>query len=440
MLNSFIHHIQSKSLLLPHQTYLLACSGGKDSMCLADLMLKARLKFEVAHVNFQLRGLDSEEDELFVKDWATENKLVFHGFRASTDAFAREKGLSIQMAAREIRYSFLEETRRKRGLGGIVLAHHEDDQLETIFLNLLRGTGIEGVYGMAEKKSWLIRPLLIFSGDQIVQYNQKNNLKWREDISNQKDDYKRNNLRINGLPAILGLQPDARQNLLRTFERLKDTGKAFFGLYDQWLSQMIIEKKGMQLLAYKNIVHMPGSASLLHFWLRSYGFNSDQTQKIANQLTEPTSGKSFSSDTHVVYLDREHLILAPITGEFHPIWIKKDDHHFALPEGNFEIHRLNQNFSVDTNPNHAMLDSEILEFPLEVRTWQEGDRFIPLGMKNPKKISDFLIDLKIPMAEKQKVKVLISGSKIAWVIGIRIADWAKLTAATREVIYLKKLT
>ncbi|WP_332912243.1 tRNA lysidine(34) synthetase TilS [Algoriphagus boritolerans] len=234
MLDIFRSHVSSKNLIDPQCTYLLACSGGMDSMCLGNLLTQAGISFEVAHLNFQLRGSESIGDEEFVRSWAKDHGLTFHLKQADTESYALARGISIQMAAREIRYAFFEEIRAAQNLHGILLAHHEDDQLETIFLNLLRGTGIEGVYGMADRKGWLIRPLLPFSRTDIQSFMELNQLKWRDDSSNNKSDYKRNNLRINGLPAIYNLEKDARKNLLTSFQRLKDTGKAFSGLFETW--------------------------------------------------------------------------------------------------------------------------------------------------------------------------------------------------------------
>lgn len=428
----------SNTLLDQSSTYLLACSGGVDSMCLADLLITSGIHFELAHVNFQLRGDESEGDMDFVRTWADSNNITYHINRVDTLSYSKTKGISIQMAAREIRYSFFEEIRASQKLHGILLAHHEDDQLETIFLNLLRGTGIEGVYGMAERKGWLIRPLLPYSKAEIQRYVVENQLKWRDDSSNKKDDYKRNNLRINGLPAIYDLEPDARKNLLTSFQRLKDTGRAFSGLFEIWESTYIRKESDYQFLSLKAIQNQAGNSTILYFWLRPFGFNSDQAQAIANGLEGPKTGNLFKSSSHLLHFNRDELVLAPIQEDFKPITIPESDTELNLPEGKFLITIQNHPFSLDKNPLHAQLDRSRLEFPLLIRTWKEGDKFVPLGMNSHKKISDFLIDSKVPLAKKRSVKVLVSGNEIAWVIGLRIADWAKFTSATQNIVYFKK--
>lgn len=438
MLAAFQSHLATRNLLNHQSTYLLACSGGMDSMCLGNLLIQLGIGFEVVHINFQLRGSESEGDQQFVQSWANSLEIPIHIKRAETNVFAEQKGISIQMAAREIRYAFFEEIRSTHHLDGIILAHHEDDQLETIFLNLLRGTGIEGVYGMADRKGWLIRPLLPFSRSEIQQYMGSNHLPWRDDSSNFKADYKRNNLRINGLPAIYSLEPDARKNLLTSFQRLKDTGKAFGGLFESWRKTNVREDSSYQFLQFTAIQNQPGAATLLYFWLRPFGFNSDQTQEISEGLNHPKTGALFTSPTHLLHFDRAALVLAPIQKEFTPILLIESDVELLLPEGKYELSYPNYPVQLDKNPSHAQLDFSRLEFPLEIRTWQEGDKFVPLGMSSSKNISDFLIDSKIPLAKKRAVKVLVSGTEIAWVIGLRIADWAKCTPATQRILYIKK--
>lgn len=438
MREAFISHIQSRQLLLPQHRYLLACSGGMDSMALGHLMLSAGIPFEIAHVNFKLRAEESDGDELFVENWAKIHQIPFHLKIADTLSISNTKGISIQMAAREIRYGFFEEIRSEAQLDGIILAHQEDDQLETIFLNLLRGTGIEGIYGMSERKGWLIRPLLCFSRHEITHFMQSEGLEWREDSSNLKSDYKRNNLRLNGLPGILGLEVDARKNLLTSFARLKDTGKAFSGLFEFWQAKSIREKEGIHYLEYSDILHLPGGPSLLYFWLRSYGFNSDQAQQIWENIQDIRPGSTFLGKDFQLWLDRKEMMLCPIHLPFESIMIQASEHQISLPEGTYDILQSSEKKEIDPNLHNALLDADRLEFPLEIRPWKEGDRFVPLGMQSEKKISDFLIDLKIPAPKKQAVKVLVSGDKIAWVVGIRIADWAKISAASRNTIHFKK--
>ncbi|MEY2704189.1 MAG: hypothetical protein RL407_251 [Bacteroidota bacterium] len=440
MYEAFISHIQSAQLLTPTQRYLLACSGGLDSMALAHLLLKAKIPFELAHVNFQLRGEESQGDEAFLRNWGAKHGIEVHVHTSDTKSYAREKGISIQMAAREIRYLFFEEIRSSRALSGIVLAHHQDDQLETIFLHLLRGTGIEGITGMNDRKGWLIRPLLIFSRKEIETYMQQEGHAWREDRSNASSDYKRNKLRHEGLPAIYALEQDARKNLLHSFDRLKDTGKAFLSLFESWKIQHLEEADDFSILPYEALLQVNGAATLLYFWLRPYGFNSDQAKGIFESLKDLKPGRLFLSSSHQVGLDRNALFLSAIPPHFVPISISYGMEVISISSKKYNLGWETQAMALDPNPSHAQLDADALEYPLVVRNWEEGDRFIPLGMQSEKKISDFLIDQKVPLPLKKEVKVVVSGKKIAWVWGMRIADWAKITSNTTRILHIKSAT
>lgn len=438
MYDSFISHIHQHKLFEADKGYLLACSGGLDSMVLAHLLHTAGIQLELAHVNFGLRDSESDGDEDFVKNWGKERKIPVHVHRAKTKEWALNKGVSTQMAAREIRYQFFEEIRNQQNLSGIVLAHQEDDQLETIFLNLTRGTGIEGLYGMSDRLGWLIRPLLPFSRVQLAKYAEEERLDWREDSSNASTDYKRNKLRHQGLPALYQLEPDTRQNLLQSFARLKDTGKAFSSLFELWKAAHVREEQGISFLAYPSILDLAGASTLLYFWLRPYGFNSDQALAIAASLKEIKSGTVFRSTQYEVCFDREELLLYPLPIAFSEFELPMGTSSFDLPDGHYMVSYGTKLESIDRNPAHALLDLDCLEFPLQIRSWQEGDRFIPLGMSAEKKISDFLIDNKIPLPLKKEVKVLVSGKRIAWVIGMRISDWAKVGPATQKFLHIQK--
>ena len=438
MYDAFISHIQQSTLFEPNKRYLLACSGGLDSMALAHILHAAGIQVELAHVNFGLRGTESDGDEEFVTNWAQDRSLPIHIHHANTAEWADKNGISIQMAAREIRYKFFEEIRNQYHLEGIILAHHQDDQLETIFLNLVRGTGIEGLYGMSDRRGWLIRPLLPFSRTQLESYMEEIKQTWREDRSNASSDYKRNKLRHSGLPALYNLEPDTRQNLLQSFERLKDTGKAFSGLFELWKAEHVREQQGISFLAYKSLSNMPGVDSLLYFWLKPYGFNSDQALSLSKTLEDIKPGKLLRSATYELSLDREELLLYPIPVAFPAFELPVGAPSFELPEGGYHLTWGPPQKKIDRNPANAVFDLDRLEFPLQIRSWQEGDRFNPLGMQSEKKISDFLIDNKVPFALKKEVKVLVSGNKIAWVVGMRIADWAKVGPATQKCLHIQK--
>ncbi|MHA7131212.1 tRNA lysidine(34) synthetase TilS [Algoriphagus namhaensis] len=438
MIDAFIRHIREKDLLQPAKTYLLACSGGLDSMTLGALALQAGMNLEVAHVNFNLRGRESEEDEELVRSWCYKQGLKLHLHQADTMAFAQDSKLSIQEAAREIRYTFFDQVLRAHKLEAVLVAHHQDDQIETVFLNLLRGTGIEGMSGMSERRGKIIRPLLVFGRQELEAFAREEKLTWREDSSNQKTDYLRNKLRLDVLPHLYESKPDAKQNLLTSLDRIKDTNRAFAGLYQNWARQYSSESNGIFGLSIPALHQNSGSASLLFYWLRQFGFNSDQSKSIHQAALAGNSGKIFDSGSFLANVDRDQILVCKKEEDFSPVKIYESDIEARIEPNTYAVLQIEPGDFLDKNPEHAMLDMSKLDFPLEVRTWQQGDRFVPLGMNQEKKISDFLIDLKMPFIKKAQVKVLISDGKIAWVVGHRIADWAKTSISTRKIFYLKK--
>jgi tRNA(Ile)-lysidine synthase len=438
MLTAFIEHISLKNLLDSSRRYLLACSGGKDSMALAHLLLEAKIPFEVAHVNFQLRGEESNEDQNFVRKWSDSHRIPFHTLNADTTLLASQKGISIQMAAREIRYDFFEQIRLQNHLYAVLLAHHEDDQIETVLLNLTRGTGIDGLAGMAERNGNLIRPLLPFSKSQIEKYLQENQIAWREDQSNAEIHYKRNFLRHEVIPALLQSEPTARQNILNSIDRFRETSKALSSLMKDWIEKNIRVENGYHILDLRAIRHQRGISTLIFQWLRPYGFNPTQTVEIAQKLSDYRIGSAFYSIDYELIFDRECLVLGKKPSTFSPISLSAEAKSLSTPNGTYQVEHLTWPTPLDTSRENAMLDIDTLDFPLTIRTWKEGDRFVPLGMNSEKKISDFLIDLKVSLIEKETVLVLESAGKIAWVIGYRIADWAKCSASTRICLHFKK--
>ncbi|MDN3205444.1 tRNA lysidine(34) synthetase TilS [Algoriphagus sediminis] len=438
MIKSFIHHIQEKGLLNFDKKYLLACSGGLDSMCLAHLLLESKISFEIAHVNYQLRGAESKGDYEFVEAFCESNSIAFNSLETDTHSYVERNKVSVQEAARDIRYDFFEKICREKNLEGVLTAHHQDDQIETVFINLLRGTGIEGLAGMSEKRGDVIRPLLNFSRSELVKFATELGIFWREDSSNQKTDYLRNKLRHDVLPALFSSREDARQNLLNSLQRIKDTGRAFSSLYQEWKRKFTSKEGDLWVLNAKGLKNHSGAQSLLFYWVRDFGFNSDQANDMHTALILAEPGKLFNSSSHLANVDRNQILIAEKGGEQKKAFIQESDIQIETAAGTFSILKVEPGDFLDKNPENAMLDLSQLEFPLTLRAIETGDRFVPLGMKNEKKISDFLIDLKVPLIKKARVNVLLSGNRIAWVLGYRIADWAKVNSGTKEIIYFKK--
>ncbi|MDN3687096.1 tRNA lysidine(34) synthetase TilS [Cyclobacterium jeungdonense] len=439
MLRRFIQHVRENNILDVKNRYLLAISGGIDSVVLAHLMYRAGFKFSFLHCNFQLRGEESDADEAFVRQLAQRLGCAIHVKFFEPQTYMKAQGVSLQMAARELRYDWFEQMNRDNQTDGVVVAHHADDQLETILLNLLRGTGIEGLYGMAERRGCIIRPLLPFSRAAIQEYLRNESLDWREDSSNLKTIYKRNFIRHELFPLLEKFDPKGPELMSYSFERVKDTGKAFFYFFEQWLGEHVVQVSSYEYLDFKSLEGVPGKTSLLFYWLRPRGFVYAQVKEMAQVMANPESGKCFFSERWMVNIDRERLILGKkrsdkvsLSVESHAISFRTDD------QTGYEIIHLKEGWQVDRSSENALLDRQLLEYPLLIRTWEQGDKFRPLGMGQFKKVSDFLIDSKIPVILKERVQVLCSAGEIVWVIGHRIDDRYKVTESTEEVVYFKK--
>ncbi|MBT0811142.1 tRNA lysidine(34) synthetase TilS [Litoribacter ruber] len=438
MLDHFIRHIREKNLLDSNKTYLIAISGGLDSVVLTYLMQMAKIKFILAHCNFGLRGKESDGDEQFVRDFAAKLGKEIFVQHFNTKGYAYENGISTQMAARDLRYGWFDSLVEEQKLAGTVVAHHLDDQVETIMLNLLRGTGIEGLYGMAEVKGELIRPLLAFSKQQLLDFAQQEGLSWREDSSNQDSDYKRNFLRNKVLPLLTEEDPAAMEVMIRSFGRVKDTGRAYFHFQNEWLKGHLQSEGAFQKLSIPDLLKIPGFKSVLFYWLRDFGFNYFQVEDLAQAIRNRNTGGSFHSSQAVLNIDREFLILGKKRES------SKESQLIAASDQGFEINgemfemSLTPFTQLDTRPSSGMFDLDKVEFPLELRNWREGERFRPLGMKNFKKISDFLIDLKVPLIYKSQVKVLCSRGEVMWVVGYRVDDRYKVEKGSKTVLHIKK--
>ena len=388
---------------------ILALSGGIDSMVLADLLLKAKADFVLAHCNFHLRGEESDGDEQFVKDFAKKNGLKIFVKQFDTIAYAKEHGLSIEMAARELRYAWFEELRQQLNYDFIAVAHHADDQLETFFINLLRGAGIRGLKGMQPVNGNIVRPLLDVSREEIHQYAVENGIQWREDHTNAETQFLRNKIRHELLPVIDNISKEGRTSILKSISHLASENE----LYRELLKEKLAHD-----LSGKDI-----SEQLLFEWLRDYGFNSDQVHFIYEALNGQP-GTAFFSPTHRVTIEREDLELTPICQQM--------DAPFEL---SYEQIPNEKDFIIDKSTEVAQLDYDKLTFPLELRRWQPGDRFHPFGMKGSKLLSDFFVDQKMTTCQKEKCLVLTtSNDEIVWVVGRRIDDRFKVTDKTRTIL------
>ncbi|AKP51741.1 tRNA lysidine(34) synthetase TilS [Cyclobacterium amurskyense] len=439
MLERFIDHVRKNKILDVQLPYLVAVSGGIDSVVLTHLLHRNGFNITIAHCNFQLRGEASDADEKFVINFAMQLGIPVHTKVFDTLGYMEEMGVSLQMAARELRYRWFEELNTSLGTQGVLVAHHADDQIETVLLNLLRGTGIEGVYGMSSKRDFIRRPLLPFSRQEILAYLNENNLTWREDSSNEKTVYKRNFVRHKLLPLFHQFDPKGPELIQYSFDRIKDTGKAFFYLFDQWISANVISKEGFEIMPFNSLLGAPGRSSLLFYWLSKKGFVYAQIEDILCAIDSHEAGKQFLSEGWVLNIDRDSLLLGKQPEIDKPVEIDLEQNGFSLDGKTwYNCAKLDSVRPLDRSSENALLDLDLLDFPLTLRTWEQGDKFMPLGMHNFKKISDYLIDNKVPLIKKNKVKVLCSKEKIVWLLGFRIDERFKISPSTRKVFYINK--
>lgn len=442
MLHSFLTYINEQSLFKPTDKILLAVSGGKDSVVLFDLFCRAKFNFEVAHCNFQLRGEDSDQDALFVAQLCASNGITFRATTFSTKAFAQANKLSIEMAARQLRYEWFEQIRQESGCQYIATAHHLNDSIETILLNLTKGTGISGLRGILPKKAHIIRPLLFAARTEIENYVVENQLQWREDSSNASNEYQRNLLRNEVIPLLKQINPNLEQTFARNIDRLQAIDNDFQHSLSNFKKAISKEENGTLMLSIAGIQNRQSAAYLLEETLKEFGFNYFQSKEIYHSLNK-SSGKTFHSATHTLVKDRDYLII--VTKEeksFEKVLIEKGTQETAyngikLQISNATIEDWRAYLTGEKSPNMLWVDAQRLSFPLVIRPWQEGDWFIPLGMKGKKKISDFLVDKKVPLHLKKTTSVLCSGNDIVWVIGQRTDDRFKITEATQQVLRIE---
>ena len=434
MLSELQQYNKVYHLFEPDEKLVLAVSGGVDSMVLTDLMQKAGAHFVVAHCNFHLRGKESDDDEQFVRGYAEKNDLQCFVNHFDTEKYAVEEGVSIEMAARDLRYAWFEELRQQLGYDKIVLAHHADDQIETFFINLLRGAGLHGLKGMKPINGVLIRPLLWASREQIRKYAIENQIVWREDHTNAETVYLRNKIRNQLMPLMDEISVDARNSIGKSIGFLASENELYRQLLNERFSQLVSVDGSVQSVE-KSAFQGDNGFQLLFEWLRRYGFNTDQCRFVFEGL-EDSVGKRFYSPSHQVTIERDSLQLSERNESNHDAFIIEKgvgqiENPLKIRFSNFEV---SEQFAVDKSPLVAMLDFDKIAFPLTLRHWRQGDRFHPLGMRGSKLLSDFFVSQKYTNYQKENQWLLVSANgDILWVVGQRIDDRYKVVKDTKSV-------
>lgn len=437
MYERFLEFIKNNQLFEEHQKVLLAVSGGIDSMVLLHLFEHSGFEYGIIHCNFQLRGEESDGDEEFLKQQVAAHGVPAYYETFETEEFAEINGISIEMAARELRYKYFEKIRLQHNYDFIATAHHQDDLVETFFLNLSRKTGIKGLTGISAKTGKIIRPLLFADRKEIEDYATANFIDFREDSSNKEVVYQRNFLRHQILPLFNELNPSFKKNILASIENLKDTEKVYSGYLQKEKQKVLSNENDNTIIDIELLKQTPFPETLLFEILTTFNFNSAVTNEVYSSL-ETNSGKQFYSKTHRVVKDREQLFITPIAEQNENIYYIENGDIELFKPFNLNVEKVvADGFTIIKKENTACLDFEKLEFPLLIRKWKQGDYFQPLGMSGFKKVSDFFIDEKIPLHEKENIWILCSSEKIVWIMGLRIDNRFKVTPQSKQVLKIE---
>lgn len=425
-------YIEKNSLLREGQTIVVGVSGGADSVALLDILHALGYKCIIAHCNFHLRGEESGRDEMFVTNLAEQYGLALHKVDFDTIGYAKEKSVSIEMAARELRYDWFENLSILAGADEISVAHHSDDSVETILLNLVRGTGIRGLVGISPRNGNIVRPLLCINRKEVVDYLNERKIPFIVDSTNNENIYSRNKIRLDILPLFETINPSAKNAILKTSFYLSQV-ENIYNDYINKAKSTVLEVDKINIEKLNDYIE---PEALLYEILAEYGFNSAIVHQIFESL-DSISGKIFYSDSYQIVKDRDYLLLKKlegITGN-NSYTINESDIHISSPiRFNIEITDISSDFKIEKNKHTLYLDADMINFPLVLRKWRQGDWFIPYGMTGRKKISDYFSDHKFSLLDKQDAWLLCAGDNILWIVGERSDNRYKVTESTEKVV------
>jgi len=429
LINTISTELEKMSPEYSTKTFILAISGGVDSMVLLDGFNKLNLNIEVAHFNFQLRGKESDGDEELVKGICSKNNILFNKNTTNTNAYAEEKGLSIQEAARELRYNWFFDLLKEKKADYIVTGHQADDSIETFFINLLRGSGIKGLCGIKNTQQ-IVRPLLPISRLDIELYAKKNNVIFRNDSSNESLKYKRNFIRKKIIPELNKEIETSSSSILKSIGHLAQA--------NEYLEKKLVEDAEKITSTSGNTIFIETKQLIenivLYSALSKYGFNQSQVESI--QLDTKAIGKKHYSSTHELLVDRNQLAIQPLEHQLPGVFEIPTLGDYNIPF-RFRLNIIEKPASLRTEKNTILIDADTIKFPLRVRKWEKGDSFFPFGMKGKKKLSDFFIDEKFSQFEKKESWLLISDNEIVWLINHRLDDRYKVSRNTINVLQIE---
>ena len=435
--------IEQKELMSKNQLYLVALSGGADSVALLLVLKRLGYNVEAAHCNFHLRGEESDRDEDFCKDLCRELDIKLHLAHFDTQTNASLHGISIEMAARNLRYNYFEALLKDINASAVCVAHHKDDSAETLLLNLVRGTGIEGLTGIKSKNNRIVRPFLCVRRNEIINYLEQQNQSFVIDSSNLVNDVQRNKIRLDVMPLLQTINPSVVEHLNQTGKYVEDATAILNATLEQMYDRVVLLKTEEQMIVdIERLEKEQSSSYLLWYILKNYGFNAAQIKQISQGLTT-SIGRVWESTTHALTINNNKIIVEPL--------FTCDSKEYRLIEEG--LYHLNSKLSIEIkkesyssdkgfskDPKYIWIDADKVAFPLFIRLIKEGDRMIPLGMKGSKLISDMLTDSKVSYFNRQRQYVLLNNEQqIIWLLGRRIDDRYKITSSTKTVLKIKLL-
>lgn len=425
-------YIEKYQLLTENRPVLVGVSGGADSIALLTILVELGYSCIAAHCNFHLRGEESLQDERFTKEYVEKLQIPFVKIDFETEQYAAENHLSIEMAARELRYRWFEEQRVHWGAQAIAVAHHRDDNVETLLMNLIRGTGIRGLSGIQPKNGFVVRPMLAVSREEIQNWFAKRNLSYVTDSTNLSDAYTRNFIRLRILPLLEEVNPSVKKAIARTSEHLAATEAIYLQVIEEARKEVFDSENRLSIAA---LMKYPAPNSVLYELLKVYGFSRSVVEDIYSSLTKE-SGKVFFSSSFRLIKDRDYLLFSPLVKEeIQEYILNGDEKEWIGPiELSFESVVITTDFQIRKEKNIAYFDADKLTFPLTLRKWQEGDWFIPFGMKGRKKLSDYFSDRKFSRLEKEQTWLLCSGDTIIWIVGERSDNRFCLDKMTKRAL------
>ena len=430
--------IGQHQLLHPGKKYLVALSGGADSVALLRVMRLLGYDIEAAHCNFRLRGEESDRDEAFCADLCHELSVPMHIAHFDTSAYAEAHHLSIEMAARNLRYGYFRQLMNDIGAEAVVVAHHKDDSVETMLINLIRGTGIKGLTGISPKRDGVVRPLLCVDREQILGFLSHIHQDYVTDSTNLVDDVVRNKIRLNILPLMREINPSVTEAMAATAEKLSMVSAVYDSAMEELSGQARVPLADGKVIAYE--LGKITSEGLLFHILQPLGFSPKNVEEAYDAVQNRHTGAYFRSSSHEMVVDRELLVIMPVVKPFTAMNIPVTGRYVVSEDCllNVKEVKVDGDFSIVRTPECACLDAEKVAWPLVLRTIEDGDRFSPLGMRGSKLVSDFLTDQKVNLLEKRRQLVVADAEgRIVWVVGRRPAHHCRITEVTKKAIVLK---